>query len=58
MHSRLLDVVALLARQGVVLDQINSDGQTPAEKASTLTIREECFLDGALLIGTYTSVES
>lgn len=51
-HSRLLDIVALLVRQGVDVDPPDKEGHTPSEKASRLINREECFLDGAILLGT------
>ena len=50
-HSRLLDIVALLVRRGVDVDQPDREGHTPSEKATVITNREECFLDGAILLG-------
>lgn len=50
-HSRLLDIVALLVNRGVAVVQPDREGRTPSEKASIITNREECFLDGAILLG-------
>ena len=50
-HGRLLDIVALLLSRGVDPTVEDSDGNTPADKASVITSREECFLDGAVLLG-------
>lgn len=53
-HGRLLDILALLLSRGVDPTARDSEGNTPSDKASVIRTREECFLDGALLIGGYT----
>ena len=50
-HGRLLDIVALLLSKGVEPAVPDRQGHTPADKASSITCREECFLDGAILLG-------
>ena len=50
-HGRLLDIVALLLSKGVEPAVPDRQGHTPADKASSITSREECFLDGAILLG-------
>lgn len=52
-HGRLLDILALLLSRGVDPLVKDVDGNTPSDKASVITTREECFLDGAILLGTY-----
>ena len=50
-HSRLLDIVTLLLERGVEFSEPNNQGMTPSDKASSIVNREECFLDGAILLG-------
>ena len=50
-HGRLLDILALLLSRGVDPLVKDVDGNTPSDKASVITTREECFLDGAILLG-------
>ena len=51
-HGRLLDILALLLSRGVNPLVKDVDGNTPSDKASVVTTREESFLDGAILLGT------
>ena len=51
-HSRLLDILALLLARGVDPAVPDLEGNTASAKASKITSREECFLDGAVLLGT------
>ena len=54
-HGRLLDILALLLSRGVDPTVPDSEGNTPSGKASTITTREECFLDGAVLLGEWVN---
>ena len=50
-HSRLLDILAVLLSRGVDPTVPDCEGNTASGKASSLSSREECFLDGAVLLG-------
>ena len=52
-HSRLLDILALLLGRGVNPSLPDYEGNTPSGKASNLSSREEPFLDGAVLLGRH-----
>ena len=51
-HSRLLDILAVLLSRGVNPLVPDCEGNTPSAKASSLNSREECFLDGAVMLGS------
>ena len=50
-HGRLLDILALLLARGVNPLVQDAEGNSPSRKASNVSVRDDCFLDGAVLIG-------
>ena len=50
-HGRLLDILALLLNKGVNPAVKDSEGNTPSRRASNVSVRDDCFLDGAVLLG-------
>jgi Leucine-rich repeat (LRR) protein len=57
-HSRLLDILAVLLSRGVDPTVPDCEGNTASGKASSLSSREECFLDGAVLLDIHVCTHS